>query len=318
MEDLTLDEPKRKRNRISLNCLSCKKRKIKCDRQIPCSSCFKGGRKCEYQQPLWTQNSGENNGHFQVQRFNINGNSNQMDPAVYLQLEALKERILELESCLNQQQQSPSSSSSSPLSLSTSSSKHPQPKETTVEELRNYSYFPDHNIFVGINPYSSAEETINFYNGYNSIHVPDIARRYNFGPFAWLSILKKDPALRQSWMHVRKKVAEHRKKLQQVDRSSQLPPSITAIASQQPFSPLNTPSGIDSKCAVNPNSDAEKEFRDKAIDRDGYNDLRLYGNIQKTSNLRGQIVKNCAKHTPELGSNKIADMNKHGLSLGLT
>lgn len=63
----------KKRNRLSLNCFNCKRKKIKCNRQQPCLSCIKSNleSKCEYQQQKWlaTPNN-ENNGIFQIQRLN--------------------------------------------------------------------------------------------------------------------------------------------------------------------------------------------------------------------------------------------------------
>ncbi|CAH6719160.1 multidrug resistance regulator 1 [[Candida] jaroonii] len=45
-----MTEPTRKRNRLSLSCNYCKRRKVKCDRGRPCSSCVKYnvGNLCEY------------------------------------------------------------------------------------------------------------------------------------------------------------------------------------------------------------------------------------------------------------------------------
>ncbi|ODV74163.1 Zn(II)2Cys6 transcription factor domain-containing protein CYBJADRAFT_126098, partial [Cyberlindnera jadinii NRRL Y-1542] len=49
------DKPK-KRQRMSVVCLNCKTRKIKCDKKRPaCSNCVKCnvGHLCEYEPPHW-------------------------------------------------------------------------------------------------------------------------------------------------------------------------------------------------------------------------------------------------------------------------
>jgi hypothetical protein len=41
----------RKRQRVRLSCLECRRRKLSCDRELPCSRCFQSGtpEKCEYE-----------------------------------------------------------------------------------------------------------------------------------------------------------------------------------------------------------------------------------------------------------------------------
>lgn len=56
-------------------------------------------------------------------------------------------------------------------------------------------------FMLGTNIYSSPNDTINFYEFYSSVNYKDPLRRSNFGPFAWTSLMKRDPALRSLWDH---------------------------------------------------------------------------------------------------------------------
>lgn len=51
-------------------------------------------------------------------------------------------------------------------------------------------------------PYVDPEETINFFEGYNPLHNKENYRTLNFGPFAWLLLLKRDKAMMLLWDHV--------------------------------------------------------------------------------------------------------------------
>ncbi|OWB64486.1 binding protein [[Candida] boidinii] len=44
---------KKTRRRIPISCLSCRKRKMKCDRQKPCANCVKSKSNCSYTPQLW-------------------------------------------------------------------------------------------------------------------------------------------------------------------------------------------------------------------------------------------------------------------------
>lgn len=58
-----MDEQQKKRNRLSLSCNYCKKRKVKCDRGRPCSLCVKYnvGMLCTYPDPVWGSNPVDDN-----------------------------------------------------------------------------------------------------------------------------------------------------------------------------------------------------------------------------------------------------------------
>jgi len=105
---------------------------------------------------------------------------------VFAQLEFLKSKLHELESKVHDGHSShASSSNSTPVS-----EKKPLDWEHITSSTQTESHNP---TFIGINLYNDMNfnETINFYAGYAPVHVQDLARRYNHGPFSWLTLLKK-------------------------------------------------------------------------------------------------------------------------------
>ncbi|KAK6462622.1 hypothetical protein DFJ63DRAFT_319444 [Scheffersomyces coipomensis] len=193
----------------------------------------------------------------------------------------------------------------------------------------DFKYNIDTNpTYVGINPFGSNEEEMNFYVGYTPIHIRDTSRRMNYGPFSWLSIMKKDSGLKALWLFMAQKKSSKAEVIRQTIRTEKLPlgSQLPSFATNENFKPKNTPSGKSMDSNTN-KLDSESEFREKAIDRDGYNDLRLYGNVSKvSSSVRGNTVE---KVTPpedeevkrpkdDKVDNERVLMNKHAISLGLT
>lgn len=62
--------------------------------------------------------------------------------------------------------------------------------------------------FVGVNPYGSDNEMINLNKGYTSVHIKRSSRHLNFGPFSWLSLLKKDKVLHSVWTFLQDRNAD--------------------------------------------------------------------------------------------------------------
>ncbi|RCK65799.1 Multidrug resistance regulator 1 [Candida viswanathii] len=289
-------KPKQKRNRLILNCLSCKRRKIKCDRQLPCKQCIKAGFTCEYQQPEWIKNHDRNVDQFDIQKLGIPGKYNQ---SMYQsELQELKDKIRQLEA-----------------SQSPAKRQKLESQSTTQAEVRSYKYDPQNNpTFIGINPYADDEETINFYKGYNSIFITAVSRRYNSGPFSWLSIMKKDPALLHAWKYLKAQRSEHVAHLKKISRDDK-EPECTLDRSDLPKE--THANGEDAKPdRDSQEQDHDKEFHAMVMDRDGFTDYRLYGNLHKRT---GSLTKENLKRNSDAGPlSKIATMNKHGISLGLT
>lgn len=252
-------EHSKKRNRLTLSCNYCKKRKVKCDRGQPCSSCVKYNVPglCEYNgfvngenqhigeiPPFTIQSS---NG-YKKSKLNLNSEitkgqaAHNSDTTVYSELEMLKDKIRQIEASItvsSLSQQSPnfsppttdpsllnatvnnnnsvSRTQNSPIQLppltwtpSTSSTPRPLSAESNLRSGQFLSQIPLNDYsdtnkkYVGINPFASSEETINFYEGYTPVIIKSSSRRMNFGPFAWISIMSKDVALRLLWKYAKK------------------------------------------------------------------------------------------------------------------
>lgn len=207
-----MSETSVKRLRVALSCTVCKKRKVRCDKQRPCSSCIKHKtpEKCEY--ILETTDNTDD-------KYNSES------------VEALKERIRELEDADKRWRNGQASELPAERGIT---------RRTNDSDKNNPQY-------IGFNPFDSPTSKINFYEGYNPVHTKGTSRRMNFGPFAWLSILRMDPALNRM------------SKYFETPEFSQLKQSI-----QQEEAELET----------------ENIFRKKAIIQDGYMDIQPYNPSQ--------------------------------------
>lgn len=180
--------------------------------------------------------------------------------------------------------------------------------------------------FIGINPFYSDQDLIDFYAGYSPIRIKE-ARRLNYGPLSWLALMKKDTGLSILWEFMMSKRFEKVR---------------NALASGKV-------AGSKMK------NDKEIAFRKKAIERFGVKDLLLYNkqitgkddSLKKTSADSEDTNKECDTHadkskeyenlespadkndTTDKGDDKLDDkiedshgpsiaMNKHAISLGLS
>lgn len=253
-------EHSKKRNRITLSCNYCKRRKVKCDRGQPCSSCVKYNVPglCEYNAFVNSENQhmGElppftvqsSNG-LKKSKFDVNNEimksqeAQDTDTTVHSELEMLKDKIRQIEASItvsSLSQQSPnftppttdpyllnatinnnnsvSRTHNNPIQLppltwhpSTSSTPRSISAESNLRSEQSLNTSPLHDYsesntkYVGINPFGSSEETINFYEGYTPVIIKSSSRRMNFGPFAWISIVSKDIALRLLWKYAKER-----------------------------------------------------------------------------------------------------------------
>lgn len=174
----------RKRHRISVVCGFCKKRKVKCDKGNPCSTCIKyGNMEC----------------HYDIQGVDVV--SNKVNDAEYMvqgELQILKAKIRNLEETLT----------TSNESYNEDSSIHNSRKNVPSQPFKLENGI---NCFGGYNPVASPDETINFYEGYTAVLDGEPVKRRNFGPLAWLSLIKVDPALTILWSFI------HSKKMQKLN-----------------------------------------------------------------------------------------------------
>lgn len=355
-------EHSKKRNRITLSCNYCKKRKVKCDRGQPCSSCVKYNVPglCEYNAffnnenqhigelpPFTVQSSnGVKKGKFDMNAEAIKRQGSQNpEPTVHTELEMLKDKIRQIEasitvSSLSQQNSKispppdpylfnnsisniPLSRTSTslrdqtnpiqlpPLTWPTSTSTTPRSvsTESNIRSEQVYDYSNANLTYVGINPFGSSEETINFYEGYTPL-IMKSSRRMNFGPFAWISLMSKDVVLRLLWKYAKeKKLIDHSGQKVLDWNSEKINQGKCGIQKDQTCK-ISQP---DLESRSNLESEQEKEFREKALDRDGYNDIRLYNNIlddKENQNEKEQRYKD--------EKQRKINMNKNAISLGLT
>lgn len=147
-------------------------------------------------------------------------------------------------------------------------------------------------FLIGHNIYSHESDTINFFEGYSSIHYKDHLRRLNFGPFAWSSLMKRDVGLRTVWDHV---VSNKEKALNKGHSAALMFAHPTADISDENTETLFT--------SEKDNDQLEKQFERRALQTDGLDDMIPYKKLI-------QVQQNTHKQKELL--------NKHALPLGLT
>lgn len=145
---------------------------------------------------------------------------------------------------------------------------------------------------IGTNLFSRESDTINFYEGYSSIHYKDHLRRLNFGPFAWSSLMKRDVGLRTVWDYV---VSKKEKILNKGHSAALMFAQPTGEVSDENTETLFS-TGKDS-------DQLEQQFQRRALQTDGVDDMIPYKTII-------QARQNAHKQK--------ALLNKHALPLGLT
>ncbi|CAK7896693.1 multidrug resistance regulator 1 [[Candida] anglica] len=155
--------------------------------------------------------------------------------------------------------------------------------------------------YVGINPIASPFETINFYDKYTDIHFKELKKRFNPGPFSWLSIVKKDHSVMYLWKHILYSRGFKTKLFPGQEGHTSV-----SVSCLQDFSSKED-SSIDSKVANN----TEKEFTERALDRDGYNDIRPFD--QRKDKPESSEMSEEEKITEQR-----IKMNENALSRGLT
>ncbi|CAH2355972.1 multidrug resistance regulator 1 [[Candida] railenensis] len=91
-----------------------------------------------------------------------------------------------------------------PLSPDSVHSKSPSSAKDSAGDITptstHESYSKDGDVgsaayMIGVNPYSSNDDDINFYENYNSVFLNEPSRRTNYGPLSWATISRKDKLL---------------------------------------------------------------------------------------------------------------------------
>ncbi|CUM68357.1 uncharacterized protein PRCAT00006079001 [Priceomyces carsonii] len=346
----------KKRNRLSLSCNYCKKRKVKCDRGRPCSSCVRYNvpDRCKYDEGYMRNEDGSNTSTFYVRTvsneeasgfydYSVNKTiqrdsdlrnyENTTKPSLIqaslkphtnaelaAELENLKQKYKEMEGMIvgnndHQIQNRFQVNSSSPRvpnndynlgeyhNFDISESRPIQlpplnwiPLPTNPDTHEKGEDYMDPSIlkknpqFIGINPYSSPDDIINFYEGYSPVHVRG-PRKMNHGPFSWFSLVKKDPCLSKLWDFL-----VHNK----VNFNGQPSASVEKL-----FDRVDGTLSQGKKTIERPAENLEVQFQVKAMDREGYNDVLLYNEFRTA-------IENSKEN------NKLTVLNKNAISLGLT
>lgn len=178
--------PARKRNRSSIVCTFCRKRKVKCDKGNPCSTCVKyGNNDCHYTEPVRTLSLPEE----------VVTEALPLVDGVHLELEALKRKIRLLEKLVNDL--APPAPAVPPPA---STYGYPERRWPASKTLRNGLLLN----LVGHNPVESLEETYLFHNGYQLMFDQNIARPRHFGPLLWISLLQVDRLLSKFWLYAKR------------------------------------------------------------------------------------------------------------------
>ncbi|KAK6459562.1 fungal transcriptional regulatory protein [Scheffersomyces xylosifermentans] len=140
----------------------------------------------------------------------------------------------------------------------------PKAKRITMEDVPKHDFY-----VVGINPYESPSDTINFYENSNSIRVKERTRKVNYGPLAWASISR-----RNKYLTLVKKFTSSQKAKEIVERinkskaSTAEPPSTSSCS-------LLKPLADDVKSTLNMDGSQIRRFEQKSKESDGEYDESL-------------------------------------------
>lgn len=179
---MNVDRPK-KRNKPTLVCTRCKKRKIKCNKELPCSSCVKSnvGNECSYDNK-WQPISFADDDNTRLKR-----------------QKSTKQKMKNIPDSHEGYMDTKSPTSSSGLGKT-------GPQSSTAEFYAQDYVVPAFNPHFS-NPIGPEDDVVNFHEGYTPIHVKDESRRLCFTPLYWGSLLKKDPCLYKVCQYVAERPA---------------------------------------------------------------------------------------------------------------
>lgn len=183
--------PPRKRKRVPISCLNCKKRKVKCDKNRPCSGCVKNqvAHLCQYLEPAWADSSGsDNNGvvnfHASVQ------NSEEYKTLKNATDKTISNQRKEIEDLKRQLSVFHEFSPKTMVEIDIPIGMLASPL-TVLKKLRAQSNEPEEEIQVLGDKYYSFE---------------NYGKRTNFNEcinvFSWFNVIKLDPQLTKFWYRI--------------------------------------------------------------------------------------------------------------------
>ncbi|CAH2355969.1 multidrug resistance regulator 1 [[Candida] railenensis] len=240
----------RKRNKPSLVCSNCKRRKIKCDRRLPCSSCvkMKCGYECSYE-PKWQPMSfekGKESPHSHTSSSYIDSAENENENG---------SENLSISSNSKWSGVEVQATSEDPLAFENSSTIKPVvPSYISKDDTHE------------INPTGAPDETINFFEGYAPFHIKEPFRRVSYGPLSWASFMKKDPWLLVVWIYAQTEKTEF------------------------PCLLFAGPTEVTNENIKALNADRKSEnpdiaFRKRALEIDGYEELAPLSSLEKHNSI---------------------------------
>lgn len=164
---MDLEDKIKKRHRLTLVCVNCKRRKIRCDKGLPCTLCVKSHlSNCEYERPMERPKSED------------------LDEDARSEIRYLKDKIRILEQFASNEK-----------------AKRELHHQTLppLDITRTTIYSP--NCFVGVNPTANSTETIDFHDYDSFIRSTDETKRLNYGPLSWMNLMRRDNGLDLLWKH---------------------------------------------------------------------------------------------------------------------
>ncbi|KAK6465701.1 hypothetical protein DFJ63DRAFT_321787 [Scheffersomyces coipomensis] len=275
----------KKRNKATLVCTNCKKKKIKCNRRQPCSSCVRSntGYSCTYE-TKWrpvsfdpnhpnqssiaessTVDADMNDSSPNVAN-SINGdNNNPLQDELYL----LRKKLNDLEASFlnNKTNSTPSSNNDNQIPKAPVSTRF----AVSSVPISNATATRPSNI---INPVVDDDETINFYEGYTSIQIKGNVRRVNFGPLSWASLMRKDTWLNLIWKYNESQTLSECLFTQQIPQLNQ--ENINAYTADTDGSEGGAGGSVNI-------------FKKKSLEHDGYNEMVPYKTLVKNGGKAGSI-----------------------------
>jgi hypothetical protein len=286
----------RKRNKPSLVCGNCKKKKIKCDRKLPCLACVRTnlGYGCSYgDEPKQPQdNTGDKSIYWellklrervkeleQIQGKNINADQNNSINSGSEGNSAYKpsfgtrtdfngntdEPIFTASSDTTPSTRIPHTTyddASSRYTLSIQSSFNNTPPSTGS----NITYHPNNHPIV------SYKHIISFYEGCIPIQIKGKIKRANYGPLTIAAIMKGDPWLCLHWKHM---------------ESQANTVSTSCILTQQLPPQTQENDNLYGKSSAEPDKNGvvpESTFFKKSLENEGYGEIIPYKSLQKKIN----------------------------------
>lgn len=166
----------KKRNRKSLSCLICKKRKVKCDKGTPCSTCLKYRLECHYETSLKRPNDSMSDKSLEKDSTYAND--------VHDELQRLKDKLFLLEHTFK------------------------DVNPDAPPKSKSFGVLSNDNPLFGYNPVLSKDDKIDFHQFNWDIRS---LKHRSPGPLTWIHLLRMDDALQKLWryLHDIKKVKKH-------------------------------------------------------------------------------------------------------------